>query len=326
MNGQRVDGAKQLSPQPNGTLVMVGNFDGVHLGHRWVLEQGLAEAAARGLDPIVLTFHPHPSEVLGRGSLPALTPLERKVSLLARLSPRLRVVVEPFTRELAGASPDQFAADLLRCALGARVVLVGENFRFGRARAGDFDKLEALGRSLGFEARAETLHGDAAGVISSTRIRELISEGDVGAAEALLGRPHALSGPVQHGDRRARQLGVPSANLGEVSELLPARGVYAVLVDVLEAGAFRQLGGGIANVGVRPTHGAGDVRAEAHLLGFSGDLYGRTLRIHLIERLRDERRFEGLDALRAQLERDKHEGAERLARRTPDPAAGGAWH
>lgn len=326
VNGQRVDGAKQLSPRPGSTLVMVGNFDGVHLGHRWVLDQGLAEAAARGLDPVVLTFHPHPSEVLGRGSLPVLTPLERKVNLLGRLSPRLRVVVEPFTRELAGASPEEFAADLLCRALGARVVLVGENFRFGRARAGDFAKLSALGRSLGFEARAETLHADAAGTISSTRIRELISDGEVRAAEVLLGRPHALSGPVVHGDQRARQLGVPSANLGDVSELLPARGVYAVLVDLLEGGAYRQLGAGIANVGVRPTHGAGEVRAEAHLLGFSGDLYGRTLRIHLIERLREERRFEGLDALRAQLERDKSDGAARLAQRTPDPGAGGAWH
>jgi riboflavin kinase/FMN adenylyltransferase len=305
---------------------MVGNFDGVHLGHRFVLEQGLAEADARGLDPVVLTFHPHPSEVLGRGALPALTPLERKVDLLARLSPRLRVVVEPFTRELAGATPEEFATDLLSRALGARVVLVGANFRFGRARAGDFARLSALGEVLGFEARAEALHGDAAGVISSTRIRELISEGDVRSAEVLLGRPHALSGPVLHGDQRARQLGVPSANLGDVRELLPARGVYAVLADILAEGAFRRVGAGIANIGVRPTHGAGEVRAEAHLLGFSGDLYGRTLRFHLVERLREERRFDSLDELRAQLARDKQEGAQRLAQRAPDPAAGGAWH
>lgn len=305
---------------------MVGNFDGVHLGHRFVLEQGLAEAEARGLEPVVLTFHPHPSEVLGRGALPVLTPLRRKVDLLARLSPRLRVVVEPFTRELAGATPEEFASELLSRALGARVVLVGANFRFGRARAGDFAQLAALGRALGFEARAEALHGDAAGVISSTRIRELISEGDVRGAEVLLGRPHALSGPVRHGDQRARQLGVPSANLGDVSELLPARGVYAVLADILEEGVFRQLGGGIANIGVRPTHGAGEVRAEAHLLGFAGDLYGRTLRFHLVERLREERRFDTLDDLRRQLELDKQDGAQRLAQRVPDPTAGGAWH
>jgi riboflavin kinase / FMN adenylyltransferase len=326
VNGQRVDGARRLAPAPGSTLVMVGNFDGVHRGHRWVLERGLEEAANLGLTPIVLTFHPHPSEVLGRGSLPVLTPLERKIDLLTRLSPQLRVVVEPFTRELAAASPAEFAKTLLWVALGARRVSVGENFRFGRGRSGDFSTLSALGKELGFEAHAETLHSDTAGAISSTRIRDLISSGAVDAAEGLLGRPHALSGLVIEGDQRARQLGVPSANLGSVPELMPARGVYAVLVDVLEAGRFQKLGPGIANVGVRPTHGAGDVRAEAHVLGFSGDLYGRTLRVHLVHRLRDERRFAGIDELRAQLEQDKHDGAQRLSNRVADARAGGAWH
>jgi riboflavin kinase / FMN adenylyltransferase len=311
---------------PGSTLVMVGNFDGVHRGHRWVLERGLEEATALGLAPIVLTFHPHPSEVLGRGTLPVLTPLERKIDLLTRLSPQLRVVVEPFTRELAAASPAQFAEELLHVALGAQRVIVGENFRFGRGRSGDFAALSALGKGLGFEARAESLHSDAAGAISSTRIRDLIASGAVDAAEALLGRPHALSGPVIEGDQRARQLGVPSANLGMVAELMPARGVYAVLVDVLEGGRFRKLGPGIANVGVRPTHGEGDVRAEAHVLGFSGDLYGRTLRVHLVHRLRDERRFASIDELRAQLEQDKRDGAQRLSNRVADPHACGAWH
>jgi riboflavin kinase/FMN adenylyltransferase len=326
VNGQRVDGSKALSQKPGSSLVMVGNFDGVHRGHRWVLERGLETAAAHGLQPMVLTFDPHPSEVLGRGSLPVLTPLARKVDLLARLSAELRIVVEPFTRELAAAAPGEFARDLLRSQLGASIVIVGENFRFGRGRSGDFATLRTLGNELGFEARAEALHTDDAGVISSTRIRELISTGAVQAAEALLGRPHALSGAVEHGDQRARQLGVPSANLGQVRELMPARGVYAVLVDVLTDAGFRRLGPGIANVGVRPTHGAGEVRAEAHVFDFSGDLYGRTIRVHLVDRLRDERRFGGLDELKAQLERDKQDGARRLAEREPDPGADGAWH
>jgi riboflavin kinase / FMN adenylyltransferase len=326
VNGQRVDGAERLSPKPGSTLVMVGNFDGVHRGHRWVLERGLAAADSQGLDPIVLTFHPHPSEVLGRGGLPVLTPLERKIDLLARLSPRLRVVVHPFTQALAAASPRDFATELLRGKLGARQVIVGENFRFGRGRAGDFATLHALGNELGFQARAEPLHADAAGAISSTRIRELISSGAVDAAEALLGRPHALSGPVCEGDRRARQLGVPSANLGSVPELLPAHGVYAVLVDVLEADRYQKLGRGIANVGVRPTLGAGEVRAETHVLGYSGDLYGRSIRVHFVARLRDERRFSSVDALSAQLDQDKRDGEARLSSRVPDPRAGGAWH
>jgi riboflavin kinase/FMN adenylyltransferase len=326
VNQQRVAGADRLVPGSRGTLVMVGNFDGVHRGHQWVLERGLEQARRLGLNPVVLTFDPHPSIVLGRGVRPVLTPLDRKVDLLARLSPELRVVVEPFTRELAAATPLEFARDLLQAKLSARLVTVGQNFRFGRGRAGDASTLEALGRDLGFEARAEQLHGDERGVISSTRIREIIGEGGVAAAEHLLGRPHALSGLVVQGDQRARQLGIPSANLAEVSELLPARGVYAVLVDVLGSSGFEQLGLGVANVGIRPTEGAGELRVEVHVLGYSGDLYGRRLRAHFVARLRDELRFPGLAELRAQLDRDKADAAERLRERRPDPAAGAAWH
>jgi riboflavin kinase/FMN adenylyltransferase len=326
VNGQRVDGADRLMPGPEGTLVMVGNFDGVHRGHRWVLEHGLDQARKHGLAPVVLTFHPHPSVVLGRGLHPVLTPLERKVDLLTRLGPELRVVVEPFTRELAAASPLEFARDLLQGKLGARWVNVGENFRFGRGRAGDARMLEALGRELGFEARAEVLHGDQRGVISSTRIRELITSGALGEAESLLGRPHAVSGEVVQGDQRARQLGIPSANLGGIVELLPGRGVYAVLVDLLEGSSYQKLGPGVANIGVRPTEGAGELRVEVHVLGFSGDLYGRSLRAHFVERLRDELTFASLSELRAQLDEDKVVAAARLAHRRPDPAAGGAWH
>jgi riboflavin kinase/FMN adenylyltransferase len=326
VNGQRVDGAARLLAERDSTLVMVGNFDGVHRGHQWVLQRGISLARSGGLLPVVLTFHPHPSEVLGRGTHPVLTPLDRKTDLLARLAPELRVVVEPFTRELAGASPREFAAELLQRQLGAGQVIVGQNFRFGRGRAGDSSTLTALGRELGFSVHAEVLNADARGVISSTRIRELISSGAVQDAEQLLGRPHSLSGRVQVGDQRARQLGVPSANLGEVPELMPARGVYAVLVDVLEGGAFRRLGLGVTNVGVRPTHGAGDLRAEAHVLDFAGDLYEKTLRIHLVARLREERRFDSIAELRAQLDQDKLDAAARLRERTPDPDAQGAWH
>lgn len=323
---RRVDGAERLNPSPSGTLVMIGNFDGVHRGHQWVLGRGQEVARGHGVEPIVLTFDPHPSVVLGRGTQPVLTPLDRKVDLLTRASSALKVVVERFTPELANASPRHFAADLLARKLGARVVMVGENFRFGQARAGDSATLRALGMELGFETLSEPLHGDAQGAISSTRIRELINTGAVADAEQLLGRPHALSGRVEHGDQRARLLGIPSANLGGIAELLPARGVYAVLVDVLERGSFRRLGAGVANIGIRPTEGAGPLRAEVHVLGFSGDLYGQWLRMHLVARLRDEVRFPSLEALRARLDADKTEAAAVLASRAPDPTAGGAWH
>jgi riboflavin kinase/FMN adenylyltransferase len=293
---QRIDGAERLSPQPPGTLVLVGNFDGVHSGHQWVLRRGLVLAQERGLVPLVLTFHPHPSVVLGKGERAVLTPLDRKVDLLTRLSPELGVVVEPFTPELASASPREFAGDLLQGKLAAKLVTVGQNFHFGRGRAGDAAMLAALGDELGFEARAEPLHCDPGGIVSSTRIRDRITGGDVAEAERLLGRPHALSGSVEHGEQRARQLGVPSANLAAIPELLPAKGVYAVLVDVLEGTSFRRLAPGLANVGVRPTLGEGELK------------------------------FSGIEALRARLDRDKQEAAAVLADRQPDPAAGGAWH
>lgn len=305
---------------------MVGNFDGVHRGHQWVLGRGLDLAEQRGLQPVVLTFHPHPSVVLGRGERPVLTPLERKVELLQRLSPRLRVVVEPFTKELAGVSPREFARDLLQAKLGARRVTVGQNFRFGRDRAGDPSVLATLGSELGFEAGAEPLHADAAGVISSTRIRDLITAGEVAAAERLLGRPHALSGIVEPGEQRARQLGIPSANLGQLAELLPARGVYAVLVDILDGDRYRRLAPGVANIGTRPTLGAGVLKVEVHALGFSGDLYGRRLRAHFVARLRDETKFGSLSELQARLDLDKVEAAALLAGRIPAAEAAGAWH
>jgi riboflavin kinase/FMN adenylyltransferase len=305
---------------------MVGNFDGVHRGHQWVLRQGLQLAEQRGLVPLVLTFDPHPSVVLGRDTRAVLTPLDRKVDLLTRLSERLGVIVEPFTRELASASPLEFARDLLQSKLAARLVAVGQNFRFGSGRAGDAAMLAELGNQLGFEARAELLHGDDAGAISSTRIRELISAGEVAEAERLLGRPHALSGVVEQGEQMARQLGVPSANLGAIPELLPARGVYAVLVDVLEGSSYRRLAPGVASIGIRPTLGLGELKVEVHALGFSGDLYGRTLRAHFVARLRDELKFDGMAPLRAAIDQDKLDAAQRLADRQPDPQAGGAWH
>jgi riboflavin kinase/FMN adenylyltransferase len=315
-----------LRAAPGSTLVTIGNFDGVHRGHRSVLERVLAEAHDRQLAPVVLTFHPHPSEVLGQGVRPVLTPLERKVELLARLSPELRIVVEPFTPELAQRTPREFAEGLLGHELGAKLVVVGENFKFGRGRAGGAEALGEIGRELGFEARAEPLIVDASGVISSTRIRDLLSVGAVQEAEGLLGRPHALTGSVVVGEGVARKLGVPSANLGIVPELLPARGVYAVLVDILEGDRYRALGLGVTNIGIRPTLGQGELRVEAHLLDFDRDLYGRTLRTHVVERLRDELRFPDIGALKAQLARDVEAARATLLDRKPDPAAGGAWH
>jgi riboflavin kinase/FMN adenylyltransferase len=307
------------------SLVAIGNFDGVHRGHQAVIGQAISLARDSSLTPLVLTFDPHPSVVLGRGALPALTSLERKLELLARQSPDLGVVVEPFTLELAKTEPADFARRLLVDALGAKVVMVGENFRFGRARSGDFARLTELGLELGFRACATGLACDEQGPISSTRVRAALERGELAVVEALLGRPHSLTGQVVRGQGRGRSIGVPTANLSGFREALPPHGVYAVLVDRKLDGAFTALAGGVANFGVRPTLGAGP-SFEAHLFDVDVDLYGAELRVHLLERLRDEQKFSGLDALTAQIGRDMQMARALVAARKPDPNALGAWY
>jgi riboflavin kinase/FMN adenylyltransferase len=323
---QRVFGASTLSLSPRkASLVVIGNFDGVHRGHQAVIAQALSLAHEQALAPLVLTFDPHPAVVLGRGALPALTTLERKLELLCRQSDELGVVIEPFTPELAQTEPADFARRLLVEALGAKVVLVGENFRFGRGRAGDIALLETLGNAQGFQAHATALECDAVGPISSTRVRAALERGELGEVEALLGRPHAVTGLVVPGQGRGRSIGVPTANLSELAEALPPHGVYAVLVDVEREGGFEKLAAGVANFGVRPTLGAGP-SFEVHLFDTARDLYGQELRVHLVGRLREERKFSGVAELVAQIERDIAAARALTAHRLPDPSARGAWY
>lgn len=294
------------------SVVVVGNFDGVHRGHQAVLRQARSLADERGLRCMVLTFDPHPSEVLGRGSPPRLTSLERRIALL-RVHGADDVAVEPFTMELASWSPERFAHELLVKRLAARVVVVGTNFRFGHQRAGDFDTLRLLGEdakstrgknSATFEALSAEVAGDDEGPFSSTRVRDAVAAGDVERAAGVLGRPHALTGIVEHGDARGRTLGFPTANLGGVVEMLPAHGVYAVRVTNLSGTSPETLHGGVMNVGMRPTVAGVSLRVEAHFFDFEGDLYGAPLRVDLVARLRGEQKFSGLSELREQIARD----------------------
>lgn len=314
-------------PQSNSarapSVVAIGNFDGVHRGHQALLGRAAAEARSLGLQPLALTFHPHPREVLGSAPRPPLTVIERKVALVRRLG--LDVEVEPFTLELSRLSPLEFAERVLVQRLSARVVLVGENFRFGRDRAGDLAELERLGARFGFQARAEPLVGDAEGLFSSTRAREAIARGDLAGAERCLGRPHSTVGTVVPGDGRGRTIGVPTANLADLVEVLPPHGVYACVVDrETKPGEGVALARGVANIGVRPTTAAG-FAVEVHLLDFEGDLYGARLRVHWLWRLREERRFASLEALTAQIRDDIRTARELLSGRAPDPGAFGAW-
>jgi riboflavin kinase/FMN adenylyltransferase len=301
------------SPNPCvSTLCAIGNFDGVHRGHVDVLSRAAAEARENGLRPIALTFDPPPSAVLGRTPPAILTPLARKIELIERTG--MKVVVKTFDRALAAASPREFAERVLVNELSVRRVVVGQDFRFGQGRAGDLDTLMALGQELGFTAHPAAIVGDAEGPWSSTRARKAIARGDFAEVERVLGRPHALTGVVIHGDQRGRALGFPTANLGEVRELLPPFGVYAVLVDRTGPGArpAAPLLRGVANIGVRPTVGAGPA-IEVHLFDLAEDLYGIELRAHLIAFVRGEHKFASLDALKAQISADCQRAREIVA-------------
>ena len=307
------------------SAVVIGNFDGVHRGHQAVLATLHGYARERGLVPRVLTFEPHPAVTLGRTPPPLLTRIERKAQLLTRACPGVEVVVREFTRAFSEQSARAFVEDVLVGELAARAVMVGQNFRFGRGREGGLEELAAFGREHGFELLAEPLVSDEVGPLSSTRVRERLAAGELDGVASLLGRPHLVSGVVEHGHERGRTIGFPTCNLRAIDEALPPDGVYAVLVDVLTEGKPRALGRGVANLGVRPTIADEGARLlEVHVFDFAGDLYGASLRVHLVRRLREERRFAGLDALKAQIARDADDARQALAGAVIDVTLG-AW-
>jgi riboflavin kinase/FMN adenylyltransferase len=287
--------------------LVVGNFDGVHKGHQAVLAQAVAAARDEGLVPTVLTFDPHPAAVVGSGAPPVLTTLEDRAELMGALGVQT-IYVRRFDAAFARWEPERFARELVAGALQARVVVVGQDFRFGAKRGGDLALLRSLGAELGFDVRVHAITSDEHGRYSSTRAREAIAGGDLDEVVRVLGRPHALSGRVVHGEERGRTINVPTANIAPVGEMLPPDGVYAVRVDLFDdddpEGRVTALPGGVTNVGLRPTVGGVGRTVETYVLGFAGDLYEQRLRVHLVARLRDERKFGSLEELKTQILRD----------------------
>jgi len=284
---------------PDASGVAVGVFDGVHRGHVTVIAQLLSRCRKEGLVPGVLTFDPHPVEVLAPAQAPPLlTRIDRRIELLRQLGVEWVGVLD--LRDIRSMSPEEFVTSVLIAKANVRLVSVGLDFRFGRDRTGDVATLDELGRRHGFDVAAVELVADEEGVISSTRIRQLVMAGRVSEAAALLGRPHRVSGVVVRGDARGRTLGYPTANLPLPAGLaVPADGIYAVRVrGAIEAD-------GVASLGVRPTFGTSGVRLlEVHVLDFSGDLYGKTLDVDFVERLRGEERFDSVEALVDQMDKD----------------------
>ncbi len=281
----------------------IGVFDGVHRGHRRVLDQLVDWAHSDRGDAVVVTFDRHPREVLTGEKPAALASLEHRLVLLARAGVDAALVL-PFDEATAATSAEDFVRRVLVGALGARKILLGANHRFGHGRVGDLAFLEKLGPSLGFVAREVPLEpADEEGhVVSSTAIRAAIHEGRLGDAERMLGRPVTVLGQVVRGDARGRLLGFPTANLDLHHEARPPRGVYAALVTI--EGGQRVLA--VVNVGRRPTFHpeAGEDLVEVHLLDFAADIYGKTLEVSFLAKLRDEKKFDGAPALIAQIQAD----------------------
>lgn len=296
-----------LPPHPY-PVVALGNFDGVHLGHRAILKTAIERARSEGGTAFALTFDPLPAKVLFPVHAPQLivTPLD-KLELLRR-SGLDGVLVLNFTRALSKLEPRDFVRSFLLERIGARAVVVGHSVSFGHQRAGNAAVMVELGREFGFETTVVgpvKVEGES---VSSTRVREFIAQGDLRAAAKLLGRCHFLSGKVVHGRERGRRIGFPTANLESETECTPPDGVYATRV-VLPDGAFAA----ITNIGMRPTFNEPTRAIEAHIFEFNRDLYDQKIQLEMVERIRTERKFDSAEALSRQIALDVTRTREILA-------------
>ena len=288
-------------------VLALGNFDGLHRGHLKIIERVRRGAAEHGGTPMAMTFDPHPSRVVRPDKAPPLLMTkEQRLEALERAGIAAVAVVR-FTHELSQWNPETFVRTVLVDWLRVSEVWVGANFLFGHDRGGNFSTLRSLGQRYGFRADKIDPVRYKEFVVSSTRVRRLVAEGRMDEAGALLGHQFYVDGRVVAGKRRGRELGFPTANLETDNELLPPNGVYATMTTI--DGIVHP---SITNVGLRPTFGdTTKTVIEAYVLGFHGDLYGRQVRLGFVQRLRDERKFEDVDALRAQIEADLRR-AERL--------------
>lgn len=282
------------------TTVAMGNFDGVHRGHRSVIECA-REAADAPLG--IVTFEPHPRDFFAPDAPPfRLMNAEARANRLCRLGVE-HLFELPFGPTLAGLSPEVFAQRVLVDGLNIVHAVVGQDFRFGKDRIGNGDTLRDLGERFGFGVTVAPLIGEDSQDFSSTAIRQALSDGQPREAERILGHWHRIEGEVLHGEKRGRELGYPTANMSVDGLHLPRLGVYAVIVDVLD-GPHKGSWPGVASLGVRPMFGRNNPNLEAHLFDFNGDLYGKHLSVALIDYLRPEEKFDSIDALISQMDQD----------------------
>ncbi|MDA8082119.1 MAG: bifunctional riboflavin kinase/FAD synthetase [Nitrospiraceae bacterium] len=281
------------------SILTLGNFDGLHRGHQELINMVITRARETGAVSMVVTFRPHPLKILCPEKCPPLISIyEEKIKLIGDLGIDVLVKI-PFTLEFAGMAPEAFVRDVLCHMLGAREIFVGANYRFGRERKGTVQTLSDLGRECGFIVREVEQISFGGEVISSTKIRQLLKDGEVGHAARLLGRDYAITGVVVRGDGRGRTLGFPTANIAPKHAIIPSHGVYAVRLYVRE-----MFYDGIANIGVRPTFDKQILSIEANLFDFNEDIYGEEISVYFLEKIRDEKKFGSVDELVSQIRQD----------------------
>jgi len=306
---QRLDGGSAVPDALRGGIVALGNFDGFHMGHQAVVGRAVSRARAEGRPALVATFDPHPVRFF-KPDLPPfrLTTLDQRERLFAEAGADAMLVYQ-FGAGLAAVTAPEFVADHLASRAGAAGVATGEDFTFGKGRGGNVEVLKLLGQANRLSVDAVAPVADAGEPVSSSRIREALEAGDCDTAARLLTRPFAIEGVVEHGDKRGRELGYPTANVALGPYQRPRFGVYAVR-GRLENG---QMLDGVANLGTRPMFDPPKELLEPFFFDFDGDLYGQTIEVALIAFLRDERRFDDLDALKAQMALDSAAARQRLA-------------
>ena len=306
-----IRGWHNVRPEHHGCAVTIGNFDGVHLGHRALIGQLAALGRERAVPAVLVTFEPQPQEFFaGENAPPRLTRLREKLAALRTL-PVDRVALLRFDARLCAMSPVEFVESFLVARLGVRVVVTGDDFRFGHRGGGNLDLLVSLGERHGFEVvRRETCLVNG-GRVSSSWIRDALANDELDIARELLGRPYAVGGRVARGEQRGRTIGFPTLNIAVRRRRPALGGVYAVRVAGLDAA--RELDA-VANLGTRPTVDGSGVVLEVHVFDWSGDAYGRCVEVSFVAKIRDERKFESFGALKAQIDRDSARAREILGR------------
>ncbi|MDB2705694.1 bifunctional riboflavin kinase/FAD synthetase [Pseudomonadota bacterium] len=309
-----IRGFYNLPKSPAGCVATIGNFDGVHLGHQAVLTQLAMKGKVLALPAVVITFESQPNEFFSPEKAPArLSRFREKVEILSCYSIQEMCVLR-FNQKLAQMSAQEFIQTLIVDGLNIKYLVVGDDFKFGKDREGDFTMLQEAGERFGFQVvNMHTFSVDGIRV-SSTRVRQALISGDLALAEKLLGRPYRMSGRVAHGDKRGRTMGFPTANIHLHRCKVPLSGVYAVQLFGVDGEPLL----GVANVGVRPTVGADKALLEVHLFDFNREIYGERVQVHFLKRIRDEQRFKDLDALILQIQQDCQQARQYFKQQTTE--------